>query len=65
MKTEIEKLKSQAEIAKDKYRLGYISREEAKQLIMPFINVVNSRQIELAKKYHLKPKKVNFIGFIR
>lgn len=60
-----DELKRQAEKAKVLYYNGHITREEAKAQIMPYINAVNERSKELAKKYNQRPKLVNFAGFMR
>lgn len=65
MTKETELLMKTAQDAKWKYNIGAITREEAKKEIMPYINAVNKKSDELAKKYNVKAKKVTFIGFIR
>lgn len=61
----LEQIKEQAFIARDSYKAGFISREEAKRLIMPYINAFNDKSKEIAKKYNMKPKTISFIGFCR
>lgn len=58
-------LKAQAEIARDEYRLGIIDRSEAKERIQPFLNAVNDKSVEIAKKYNQKPRKVNLNAYLR
>ena len=58
-------LKLKAEYARDMYKMGKISREEAKKEIEPYIEAVNQKMVELAKKYNQKPKKINIQGFLR
>lgn len=58
-------LKMRAEEAKFLYKTNQISREEAKTIIMEYIDTVNEKGKELAKKYNQKYKPVSFIGFLR
>lgn len=58
-------LKLKAEQYRDLYRLGKITREEAKIGIMPYLDEVNSKGIEIAKKYNRKYRKVTFSNFAR
>ena len=60
-----EALKEQAIVARDSYKAGFIDREEAKKMIMPFIKMFNEKSILIAKKYNMKPKVINFAGFVR
>ena len=57
-------LKQQAEIARAQYRANYITREEAREQIMPYLDAVNKRSKELAKKYNQKPKLVTFASYV-
>lgn len=61
----VQQLKQKAEVARMAYRQGLITREEAKEEITPYLNALNSRSRELAKKYNQKPKLVSFISYIR
>ena len=65
MNEEVKQLKQEAEQARAEYRVGYISRDEAKERIMPYIEMVNARSKELATKYNQKYKPVSFSGFLR
>ena len=65
MNEHIKELKYRAEIARLQYQMNHITRDEAKEQIMPYINVINERSKELAKKYNQKPKLVTFITFFR
>ncbi len=58
-------LKSVADTYCDLYRLGKISREEAKEHIMPYLNYVNEKYKELAKKYNQKHKEIIFSYYLR
>lgn len=55
----------QANFVKQQYNAGVITREQAKEQLKPFINLYNSKSIELAKKYGQKPKQFGFAGFMR
>ena len=61
----LEQIKEQAFTARDSYRAGFISRQEAKALIMPYINAFNEKSREIAAKYKMKPKQISFTGFCR
>ncbi len=65
MNEEVLEAKARAEIARLKYGTKQITREEALEEIMPYIDMVNKRSVELAKKYNQKPKKVSFNVFVR
>lgn len=65
MNEETLKLKSQAEEGRYLYAIGKISRERAKEMIQPYLDKVNEKQKELAKKYNQKIKKVNFNSYVR
>jgi len=47
------------------YKMGRISRAEAKEMIMPYAEKFNEVSERLAKKYNQKPKRFNFNAFIR
>lgn len=61
----IEKIKDTAEYYKMLYNSGGCTREEAKKYIQPYLDLVNKKSIEIALKYNQKPKKINFISYIR
>jgi hypothetical protein len=61
----MDQLKVNAEKGRVLYNSGQISREEAKDLIMPYINTFNEKTIEIAKNYGMKPKKISFGQYIR
>ena len=63
--TIIEKLRIQAEEYRILYKTGQCTREEAKNKIQPYLNVVNKKSIELAKKYNQKSKKISFAVYVR
>lgn len=58
-------LKSIAENARSDYLFGRISREEAKDLIQPYLDYINEKSRELAKKYNQKHKEITFMYYIR
>lgn len=47
------------------YRMGKITREEAKEKIMPYLDFVNNKSKELCKKYNQKHKQINFSSYVR
>lgn len=62
----MEKLYTEAMNYKVLYNSGKCTREEAKEHIMPYLDFVNSKSKEIAKKYNMKPKPiVSFVSFIR
>ncbi len=61
----LEEMKTKAFFNRELYRLGKISREEAKNNIMPYINKVNEIAKEKSLKYKVKFVKVNFSSFVR
>lgn len=65
MRKEIENIKAGAINARSEYNAGWITRAEAKERIMPYIEAVNAKSVEIASKYGMKPKKVSFASFIR
>lgn len=65
MNKDIQELKQLAELARAEYRRSLITREEAQERIMPYINAVNERSKELAKKYNQKPRMASFNTFVR
>lgn len=65
MTGEVLKLKLNAEYYRNLYRLGKCSREEAKDEILPYLNVVNKKAKELAKKYNQRYSPINFSYFVR
>ena len=54
MTEEMMKLKANAEYYRDLYRTGKCSREIAKEEITPYLDAVNEKAKELAKKYNQK-----------
>lgn len=50
---------------KYKLKIGVISYDEAKQRATPFLNAMNEKSKEIAKRHGVKPKKITFAGFMR
>lgn len=65
MNEEVLILKLKAEEYRALYQMNICTREEAKENIMPYINLINNKSKEIAKKYNQKPKIVNFASYIR
>lgn len=65
MCSEVKALQERAEHAKALYNAGLLDRDNAKAQIMPYLNAVNERSKEIAKKYGQRAKTVNFTNFIR
>lgn len=65
MTDEVKMMQQQAEEGRSLYRMGEIQVDEAKEMVMPYLNAVNKRAKELAVKFGMKPKKVNFYSFVR
>ena len=61
----MEELKNRAFEARDSYRMGAIGRDEAREIIRPWIVAYNTKSTEIAKKYGLKPKKISLASFLR
>ena len=62
---DIDKLNNIADTYCYFYRLGFILREEAKEHIMPYLDYVNEKSKELAKKYSQKHKEITFSYYLR
>lgn len=60
-----EKLLNQAMETKALYKMGIITRDEAKRLIKPYADYFNEKSKEIAKKYNQKAQKFNFSAFMR
>lgn len=61
----MEYLKRTAFDGRSQYKAGIITREEAKELIMPYIKEFNKKATEIAKKYNMRAKKISFAQFVR
>lgn len=58
-------LKDKAEKGRQLYRSGLIKQSEAKKMVAPYLDAVNKKSVELAKKFGLKPRKVQFRSYVR
>lgn len=65
MTQETQSLRQEAQEVKIKFYNGLISYDEAKKLVKPYIDAVNSKSRELAKKYNQKPRLVSVTGYLR
>lgn len=65
MKEETKVLKAEAERGRQLYRSGLIEQSEAKKMVTPYLDAVNKKSVELAKKFGQKPRKVQFRSFVR
>ncbi len=65
MKEETRQLKIKADQAKILYKRGEISYNEAIDSIKPYIDKVNIKSKELAKKYNQRPRLVKINSFMR
>ena len=65
MNDKIQYLQIQANDGRKLYNANLISRDEAKEMIMPYINYANKMSKEIAQKYDMKPKYISFISYIR
>ena len=61
----ISMLIEEANKIRNQYRIGQITRDEAKLAIRPFELLFNKRSIEIAKKYGQISKKFSFNSFMR
>ncbi|PED64050.1 hypothetical protein [Priestia megaterium] len=64
MKAENKQLLEKALIAKSKYHYGVISKEEASEKIVPFVEAYNAKSKEVAKKYNQRPRLISFSSFV-
>lgn len=58
-------LKTRAEKGRMMYRASTISQEDAKKMVMPYIEAVNAKAKELAKKYNQRARITSFRAFVR
>jgi hypothetical protein len=57
--------KEQLEIIKLRLLTNDISFKQAKELSKEYIDNINNKSKEIAKKYNQRPKLINFAGIIR
>ena len=65
MTIEMLNLKEQAEKGKALYKTGQISRNEAVEMVAPYINAFNAKSKEISKKYNQRAKLISFATFMR
>jgi meiotically up-regulated gene 157 (Mug157) protein len=65
MDEQIQALKNRADSARILYKQNIINRKAAEILIMPYINAFNEKSTSVAKRYHMRPKLINFSSYIR
>ena len=58
-------LKKQAEYYKTIYNSGYIDIEMAREMIQPYLNVINAEREKIAKGYGRYFEKITFEKFIK
>lgn len=58
-------LKEEAERGRQLYRSNLIDQSEAKKMVTPYLDAVNKKAVELAKKFGQKPRKVQFRSYVR
>lgn len=62
---EVQELKANAETARAKLLHGVIDYKTAKEMTEPYIDAVNAKSKEIAKKYNMRPKLVSVKAFLR
>lgn len=65
LKDEVRELKASAETARAKLLYGVIDYKTAKEMTEPYIEAVNAKSKEIAKKYNVRPKLVSVKVFLR
>lgn len=65
MTQEIQLLKTEAEYYCQLLHIGAVDYDTAKEHIMPYLNAVNAKAKDLAKKYKVTAKTVSFSSYIR
>ena len=58
-------IRATAEEYKILYQQGQCTIEEAKEKIIPYIDIINTRAKELAKAYSVRYKPVSFSAYVR
>ncbi len=61
----VDEIRQTSEIYKILYRGNQCSREVAKENIQPYLDLVNEKSKELAKKYNQKTKIIGFSEYVR
>jgi hypothetical protein len=44
---------------------GGLTYEQGKKEAQPYINIINEKAVEIAKKYNARPKKISWLGMTR
>lgn len=65
MEVTVSNLKDKAEKGRMMYRASTISQEDAKAMVMPYIEAVNAKAKQLAKKYNQRARLTSFRAFVR
>lgn len=60
-----EEARMQAEYYRSLYRSNQCSRDKAKEMIQPYLDLVNEKSKEIAKKYNQRPKFITFNPYVR
>lgn len=61
----MENLKENAFYAKIQYQLWKITVEQAKEQIKPYLDYVNEKGIEIARRCGVRHRNVHFTSFVR
>lgn len=59
------KLQMQAEHYRFLYQTNQCDRETSKEMIQPYLDLINEKSKEIAKKYNQRAKLVNFASYVR
>ncbi len=65
MKPHVEKAMNEAHHARELFRVGVISHEQASAKIQPYLDLVNEGGKKLSKKFKNKFHPVTLTGFLR
>jgi hypothetical protein len=65
MNEQLKALKERADKARILYNQNLITRAEAHAEILPYIEAFNNKSKQIAKKYRVTPKTINFASFVR
>lgn len=65
MDSKIAGMKARADCARSLYRMGQISRQEAKKEIAPYAAAFDAKSRELAEKYGQRPKLFSLAAYLR
>ena len=65
MDTETKELMENAEQARGAFRAGKMPRETAYPIVQLYIDHINERGKEIAKRFKMKPRPVSIMSFMR